>query len=97
MKEGEEMPFFYTWKKDENKEERWEFLRILYHDKRGGQMILLQTDGLTPSKQYSTCDIEDLMATGTDGTQAVYTSVNTFRGNKRSSAELFNVDRKSVV
>lgn len=85
------MPFFYTWKKDENKEERWEFLRILYHDKRGGQMILLQTDGLTPSKQYSTCDIEDLMATGTDGTQAVYTSVNTFRGNKRSSAELFNV------
>lgn len=91
MKEGEEMPFFYTWKKDENKEERWEFLRILYHDKRGGQMILLQTDGLTPSKQYSTCDIEDLMATGTDGTQAVYTSVNTFRGNKRSSAELFNV------
>lgn len=67
--------------------EKIKFLQTLHHDKRGGQMIRLQRHGdqMVP---FSTCDIDELAATGTD--LDTYTTVNTFRGNKRKSANVFN-------
>lgn len=67
---------------------RSRFLSLLYHDKRGGQMLQLKKE-LGESRQYSTCDISDLMKTGTD--TDVYTSVNVFKGNRRRKQDLFNV------
>ena len=64
-----------------------EFLRLLYHDRRGGQMIRLIKSGDTVNS-LSTCDEEELAATGTDMAH-VYTSVNTFRGSKRSADKLY--------
>lgn len=89
-KRGERMShFFCKCGNEENlEEEKRTFLHLLYHDKRGGQMIRLQKSGESV-RQYSTCDIEQLM-TGTDGIQQqVYTSVNTFRGTKRCSEQLY--------
>lgn len=81
------MAVFYTYKKN-IEEEKMAFLRTLYHDKRGGQMIRLRKKGDQVS-QLSTCDMDDLAATGTDMAN-LYTSVNSFKGSKRTSASLFN-------
>lgn len=69
--------------------ERKRFLETLHHDKRGGQMIRLQRHGdqMVP---FSTCDIGELAATGTD--LDTYTSINTFRGYKRQSDKVFNFE-----
>ena len=65
-----------------------DFLRLLYHDRRGGQMIRLIKRG-DKVEQYSTCDMKELASTGTDMAH-VYTTVNTFRGKKRSADKLYN-------
>ena len=81
------MSIFYTYEKSMEEEKRV-FLRHLYHDKRGGQMIRLRISGKEVS-QLSTCDMEQLAATGTDSAN-FYTTVNTFRGYKRESSRVFN-------
>lgn len=81
------MSVFYTYKKNDMESEKMDFLRLLYHDRRGGQMIRLKKIG-SLVEQYSTCDLQELAATGTDVN--VYTTVNTFRGKKRSADKLFN-------
>ena len=58
------MAVFYTYEKN-LEEEKMDFLRTLYHDKRGGQMIRLRKKGDQVS-QLSTCDMDELAATGTD-------------------------------
>lgn len=79
------MPVFYTY--DDKEKERKTFLETLYHDRRNGQMILLHKDG-NQMIPLSTCDIDELelAATGTD----VYTTVSTFKGNRRTSVNVFN-------
>lgn len=69
--------------------EKIRFLQTLHHDKKGGQMIRLQRHGdqMVP---LSTCDIDELAATGTD--LDTYTSINTFRGYKRQSDKVFNFE-----
>lgn len=81
------MAVFYTYEKN-LEEEKMDFLRTLYHDKRGGQMIRLLKKGDQVS-QLSTCDMDDLAATGTDLIDT-YTTVHTFRGYKRTSDRVFN-------
>lgn len=81
------MSVFYTYKKNDMETEKMDFLRLLYHDRRGGQMIRLKKRG-DKVEQYSTCDLQELAATGTDAN--VYTTVNTFRGKKRSADKLYN-------
>lgn len=81
------MAFFYTYEKN-LEEEKMDFLRTLYHDKRGGQMIRLRKKGDQVS-QLSTCDMDELAATGTDLLDT-YTTVHTFRGYKRTSDRVFN-------
>lgn len=76
-----------SYKSDSIENETREFLRLLYHDRRGGQMIRLIKSGDTVNS-LSTCDEEELAATGTDMAH-VYTSVNTFRGSKRSADKLY--------
>lgn len=80
------MSVMYTYNDDMNKE-KMTFLRLLYHDRRGGQMIRLCKHGDEIS-QYSTCDEVQLADTGTDGAH-YYTSVNTFRGRKRAADKLY--------
>lgn len=79
------MPVFYTY--DDKEKERKTFLETLYHDRRNGQMILLHKDR-NQMIPLSTCDIDELelAATGTD----VYTTVSTFKGNRRTSVNVFN-------
>lgn len=84
---GAKVSVFYTYKKNDMESEKMDFLRLLYHDRRGGQMIRLKKIG-SLVEQYSTCDLQELAATGTDVN--VYTTVNTFRGKKRSADKLFN-------
>lgn len=69
--------------------ERKRFLETLHHDKRGGQMIRLQRHGdqMVP---LSTCDIDELAATGTD--LDTYTTINTFKGIRRKSEAVFNFE-----
>lgn len=81
------MAVFYTYEKN-LEEEKMDFLRTLYHDKRGGQMIRLRKKGDQVS-QLSTCDMDELAATGTDMIDT-YTTVHTFRGYKRTSDRIFN-------
>ena len=81
------MAVFYTYEQD-MESEKMNFIRTLYHDKRGGQMIRLQKRG-DQVDQLSTCDMDELAATGTDFAD-VYTTVNTFRGYKRTSDRVFN-------
>lgn len=81
------MAVFYTYEKN-LEEEKMDFLRTLYHDKRGGQMIRLRKKGDQVS-QLSTCDMDELAATGTDLIDT-YTTVHTFRGYKRTSDRIFN-------
>lgn len=81
------MAVFYTYEKN-LEEEKMDFLRMLYHDKRGGQMIRLRKKGDQVS-QLSTCDMDELAATGTDLIDT-YTTVHTFRGYKRTSDRIFN-------
>ena len=80
------MSVFYTY--DDKENEKKKFLEMLYHDRRNGQMILLRKEGDQVS-QLSMCAIDelDLVATGTD----VYTTVSTFKGYKRTSANVFNI------
>ena len=52
------MAVFYTYEKN-LEEEKMDFLRTLYHDKRGGQMIRLRKKGDQVS-QLSTCDMDEL-------------------------------------
>lgn len=80
------MSIFYTYK-NQIESEKMDFLRLLYHDRRGGQMIRLKKTG-SQVEQYSTCDLHELAATGTDTN--VYTTVNTFRGQKRTADKLYN-------
>ena len=68
----------------ELEEEKKKFLKILHHDKKGGQMIRLRINE-KDSEQRSFCEIDELAATGTD-TAGYYVTVNTFRGYKRESA-----------
>lgn len=81
------MAVFYTYEKN-IEEEKMDFLRTLYHDKRGGQMIRLRKKGDQVS-QLSTCDMDELAATGTELLDT-YTTVQTFRGYKRTSDRVFN-------
>lgn len=82
------MAVFYTYEKNHEKE-KMDFLRMLYHNKRGGQMIRLRKDGNQVS-QLSTCDMDELAATGTDFVD-YFTTVHTFRGYKRTSDRVFNI------
>lgn len=79
------MQYFYNY--ENVLEEQKAFIALLYHDYRNGQIIRL-TQNDESIAQYSTCDLEQLAYTGTDCN--VYTSVNTFRGKKRTSDELYN-------
>lgn len=81
------MAVFYTYK-GTMEEEKMAFLKCLYHDIRNGQAIRLRKQGDDVS-QYSTFVLDDLAATGTDMAN-LYTSVNSFKGGKRTSASLFN-------
>lgn len=81
------MAVFYTYKTT-MEEEKMTFLKCLYHDIRNGQAIRLRKQGDDVS-QYSTFVLHDLAATGTDMAN-LYTSVNSFKGGKRTSASLFN-------
>ncbi len=81
------MAAFYTYEQD-METEKSVFLRNLYHDKKGGQMIRLRKKG-TQVDQLSTCDMDELAATGTDFVDT-YTTINTFRGYKRTSDKVFN-------
>ena len=76
----------YTY--DNKKKEKMDFLGLLYHDRRGGQMIRFAKHGDIAS-QYSTCVLEDIADTGTDGWN-YYTSVNTFRGKRRTADKVYN-------
>lgn len=67
---------------------KMDFLRRLYHDRRGGQMIWIRKDQDDVS-QRSTCDIEDLAATGTDRA-GYYTTINTYRGWHRTASSVYN-------
>lgn len=67
---------------------KMDFLRLLYHDKRGGQMIWIRKDQDDVS-QRSTCDIEELAATGTDQA-SYYTTVHTYRGWHRTADNIYN-------
>lgn len=67
---------------------RMDFLRLLYHDKRGGQIIWMRKDQDDVS-QRSTCDIEDLAATGTDRA-GYYTTINTYKGWHRTADSIYN-------
>lgn len=67
---------------------RMDFLRLLYHDKRGGQVIWMRKDQDDVS-QRSTCDIEDLAATGTDRA-SYYTTVHTYKGWHRTADSVYN-------
>ncbi len=81
------MAVFYTNEKNlEN--EKMDFLQMLYHDRRGGQMIRLRKNG-DQVDQLSTCDMDELAATGTDPVDT-YTTVHTFRGYKRTADRIFN-------
>ncbi len=80
------MMAFYTY--DNHKEEMQEFLRILYHDKKNGQVIQLRKDDKEVT-QVSAFDLNELMNTGTDDAHH-YTTVNSFRGWKRTSDSVFN-------
>ena len=82
------MAFFYTYE-NSPENEKLHFLQTLYHDQRGGQMIRLRKNRDQVS-QLSTCDMDELAATGTDRVDT-YTTVNTFRGYKRTSETVFNV------
>lgn len=79
---------FYTYEKNDMEEEKMDFIQHLYHDKRGGQMIRLRKSGEEVS-QISTCDMDELAATGTDSAH-FYTTVNTFRGWKRTADRVYN-------
>lgn len=81
------MSVFYTYSDDMEKE-KMKFLEVLYHDRRGGQMIRLRKDGNEVS-QISTCDLDELARTGTDDS-SYYTTINTFKGNRRTSKSVFN-------
>lgn len=67
---------------------KMDFLRHLYHDRRGGQMIWIRKDHDDVS-QRSTCDIEDLAATGTDRA-GYYTTVHTYKGWHRTADSVYN-------
>ena len=67
---------------------KMDFLRLLYHDRRGGQMIWIRKDQDDVS-QRSTCDIDELAATGTDRA-GYYTTINTYRGWHRTAAAVYN-------
>ena len=82
------MVIFYTYEKNDMEEEKMDFIQHLYHDKRGGQMIRLRKSGEEVS-QISTCDMDELAATGTDSAH-FYTTVNTFRGWKRTADRVYN-------
>lgn len=69
--------------------EKIKFLQTLHHDKKGGQMIRLQRHG-NQMVPLSTCDIDELAATGTD--LDTYTTVNTFKGNRRKATDVFNFE-----
>lgn len=79
----------YTYKADTMNNEKETFLRLLYHDSRNGVMIRLRKDIKGGVSSFSTTDIKELAATGTDDAH-IYTSVNTFRGAKRTSDKVFN-------
>lgn len=79
----------YTYKADNMNNEKETFLRLLYHDSRNGVMIRLRKDLRGGVSSFSTTDIKELAATGTDDAH-IYTSVNTFRGAKRTADKVFN-------
>lgn len=79
----------YTYTADNMNIEKETFLRFLYHDSRNGVMIRLRKDVNGGVSSFSTTDIKELAATGTDDAH-IYTTVNTFRGAKRTSDKVFN-------
>lgn len=80
----------YTYTADNMNNEKETFLRLLYHDSRNGVMIRLRKDVKGGVSSFSTTDIKELAATGTDDNAHIYTSVNTFRGAKRTADKIFN-------
>ena len=78
---------FYTYNNSELFE-KMDFITTLYHDKKGGQMIRLRKEEEDVT-QLSTCDMAELAATGADQA-SYYTSVNTFKGSKRTSDKIYN-------
>lgn len=78
-----------AYEKEAMEREKRRFLQVLYHDKKGGQMIYLRIKNEKDSEQRSYCDIEELAATGTD-LDSCYVTVNTFKGYKRESSRIFN-------
>lgn len=82
-------PVFYTY--DDTESEKKDFVETLYHDRRNGQMIYLRKSTNGELTQKSTCAMEEVLkATGTDSA-SYYTSVNTFRGSKRSAECVYNI------
>lgn len=78
-----------AYEKEAMEREKRRFLQVLYHDKKGGQMIYLRIKNEKDSEQRSYCDIDELAATGTD-LDSCYVTVNTFKGYKRESSRIFN-------
>ena len=56
----------YTYTADNMNIEKETFLRFLYHDSRNGVMIRLRKDIKGGVSSFSTTDIKELVATGTD-------------------------------
>lgn len=81
--------YFYGYEADNLEEEKNLFLNVLYHDKKNGQAIRLEKNGDRVS-QFSTFDLDELAQTGTDRQVHCYTTVNTFRGTKRTAEKVFN-------
>ena len=81
------MIFLDSYVSENFEEEQSLFFTILYHDCRNGQIIqMVKRDEQV--QQFSTCDINQLAYTGTDGN--VYVSINTFKGKKRVASQVFN-------
>lgn len=80
------MKIFNNFSADKSEEQRT-FFSLLYHDARNGQIIrFTKKEGEIAS--FSTFDTAQLAYTGTDC--HTYVSINTFRGSRRTTDQLFN-------
>ena len=80
------MKIFNNFSADRSEEQKT-FFALLYHDARNGQIIRFTKKG-EETAQYSTFDMDQLAYTGTDCN--TYVTVNTFRGSKRTTDQLYN-------
>lgn len=81
------MKIFDNFSAKTRSEEQKMFFSLLYHDARNGQAIRFTKKGDVIA-QYSTFDMDQLAYTGTDCN--TYVTVNTFRGSRRTTDQLFN-------